>query len=157
MVEIGGRRVSGAGISQGLEVRSSRFGDLGAEVVYSILRLRSEVFVVEQGCVFLDIDGRDAEAGTWHCWVQSGPEVLSYLRVLTGSPGSSIGRVATSPDYRHQGLATRLVGTALELAERPVAIDAQVRLVRWYAGFGFGRSGDDFVEDGILHTPMELT
>ena len=125
-------------------------------MLYSILRLRSEVFVEEQACAFLDLDGRDTEAGAWHFWVQAGPEVVSYLRVLAEYRGSSIGRVVTRSGFRHRGLATRLVATALELAPRPVAINAQVRLVAWYAGFGFGRSGEDFMEDGILHTPMEL-
>ncbi|MBW3614433.1 MAG: GNAT family N-acetyltransferase [Actinobacteria bacterium] len=152
---------------EALEVRSARFDDIDPQVVYDILRLRSEVFVVEQGCVFLDIDGRDVEAGTWHCWVQYsplggaararvGPQVVSYLRVLTEGGGSSIGRVVTTPGYRHRGLASRLLGVGLQLAQRPVSVNAQVRLVPWYAGLGFARSGDDFVEDGILHTPMEL-
>jgi ElaA protein len=131
--------------------------DLAAAPLYGILRLRAEVFVVEQDCVYLDPDGRDLEPTTRHLWVQEDGHVIACLRVLVEPDGaSSIGRVATTPTQRSRGLAAELVKEALADAPRPVRINAQSYLVGWYGRFGFEPSGAEFVEDGILHTPMTL-
>ncbi|WP_380168440.1 GNAT family N-acetyltransferase [Jannaschia sp. R86511] len=133
--------------------------DLAARQLYELLRLRSEVFVVEQDCVYPDLDGRDLEAGTEHRWAHEAdrPEqVLAYLRVLVDPGARRIGRVVTSPAARGRGLAGELVA-AVVTEHGPgtrLVLDAQSHLADWYARFGFGRDGDDFVEDGIPHTPM---
>ena len=132
-------------------------GELPATALYGILRLRSEVFVVEQSCVYLDADGRDLEPSTRHLWIEDEPSgaVVAALRVLDDADGvTSIGRVVTAKTHRSQGLAGQLVRRALRCARPPVRIDAQSHLVDWYAGFGFAVDGDEFVEDGIPHTPM---
>lgn len=133
--------------------------DLTADQLYRLLRLRAEVFVVEQACVYLDPDGRDLEPATRHLWVEDGATgaVVAALRVLAEpAGGSSVGRVVTAPAHRSQGLGARLVAEALEGAPRPVHINAQSHLVEWYGRFGFVVDGDEFVEDGIPHTPMVL-
>jgi ElaA protein len=141
-------------------IRSARFNELRPDVLYGILRLRSEVFVVEQSCVYLDTDGRDIEPTTTHWWIED-PRgaVIAYLRLLRTPrhEGSEIGRVVTAAGNRNRGYAQRLVEQALRVAPRPVRINAQTRLVSWYTSrFGFIVNGEEFDEDGIAHTPMLL-
>ena len=135
--------------------------DLAPRTLYRILRLRAEVFVVEQACPFLDVDGRDLLPSTVHLWADpdpSAPTVAAALRVLREDRDDGavrIGRVATSLGWRRRGLAGALVEHALGLAGRaPVVVDAQARLAGWYRRWGFERAGADFVEDGIVHVPM---
>ena len=133
-------------------------GELPATALYGILRLRSEVFVVEQACVYLDPDGRDLEPSTRHLWIEDDGRVVAALRVMHDADGAtSIGRVVTAPSHRSKGLAAELVRSALDTTPtRPVRINAQSHLVGWYAQLGFAVDGDEFVEDGIPHTPMAV-
>lgn len=130
--------------------------EISAADLYAALRLRAEVFVVEQACTYLDPDGRDLELGTTHLWL-AGPdgELSAYLRVLTEPAGGHrIGRVVTAPAHRGQRLAGQLLEEALTWTGRPVVLDAQSHLVAVYERHGFARDGAEFVEDGIRHTPM---
>lgn len=139
----------------GATVRAEPFASLPPATAYQLWALRSAVFVVEQDCVYLDLDGRDTEPGTLHLWVEESGEVLATLRVLQDGEVLRIGRVATAAGHRGRGWAGRLLVAALEPAgDRDVVLDAQSHLVPWYAGHGFAVSGEDFVEDGIPHTPM---
>ncbi len=133
-------------------IRSATFEELDARTLYAVLRLRAEVFVVEQACAYLDPDGRDLDAG--HVWMEEDGEVVAYLRIIDGH---HIGRVVTMPAARGDGRAATLIRRALELALRPVHLNAQSQLVGWYERFGFVRDGEEFVEDGIPHAPMTLT
>lgn len=135
----------------------ARFAELDAATLYALLRLRTDVFVVEQRCPYPELDGRDLEPGTRHVWLA--PEATdphAYLRVLAEPDGSHrIGRVCTAEKARGQGLSARLVAAALELiGDAPSVLDAQSYLVEFYLRFGFTRSGVEFVEDGIPHVPM---
>jgi ElaA protein len=136
------------------------FDDLDARTLYRILRLRAEVFVVEQDCPYLDPDGCDAEPSALHLWVDpdpTAPTVAAALRVLVEPDGTRrIGRVVTAPDHRGQGLAGKLLDRALELVPpgAGVVLDAQAHLEPWYTERGFTRAGEEFVEDGIAHVPM---
>ena len=137
------------------EVSSRAFTDLTAARLYEILRLRSEVFVVEQECVYLDPDGRDAEPGTVHHWIDRNGEVAAYARTLSDPEGATrIGRVVTAPAHRGEGLAARLIAHIVAEAGEPLVLDAQSYLVAWYERFGFRVAGPEFVEDGIAHVPM---
>ena len=129
---------------------------LTAPQLHGILRLRAEVFVVEQDCAYLDPDGRDLEPATRHLWVEAGGgQVVACLRVLRDDDGgSSIGRVATAAAHRSRGLAAGLVQRALQGAARPVRLNAQTHLVEWYERLGFEPAGAAFLDDGIPHTPM---
>jgi ElaA protein len=133
--------------------------ELDAPMLYRLLRLRADVFVVEQQCPYPELDGRDLETITRHFWLASdavGGEPLSYLRLLTEPDGSArIGRVCTAASARGQHLSGRLVAAALDLVgARSCVLDAQSHLVAFYKQYGFSESGTEFVEDGIPHTPM---
>jgi ElaA protein len=137
------------------EVLVAAFAELSAETAYRLWALRSEVFVVEQDCPYLDLDGRDLDPSTRHLWIERGGVPVATLRVLDEGEQARIGRVATQERHRGTGLGAVLVEAALSLcAGRAVVLDAQSHLVDWYAGFGFAPSGRGFVEDGIPHTPM---
>jgi ElaA protein len=131
--------------------------NLDIVTLHEILRLRQDVFVVEQHAAYADIDGRDLEPGTLQFWAGQG-SVDSTLRLLREPDGTErIGRVATAAAARGQGLAARLMEAAIAEARSPrIALDAQAHLEQWYGRFGFVRSGAGFDEDGIPHIPMTL-
>jgi ElaA protein len=141
-----------------LTLHEARGPEMSTADLYAALCLRSEVFVVEQVCAYLDLDGRDLDPGTAHLWLAtSDGRVASYIRVLTEPGGGHrIGRVVTRPGNRGAQLTGRLIEHALAVAERPVVLDAQSHLVEVYARHGFVPDGPEFVEDGIAHTPMRL-
>ena len=137
------------------ELRVASFRDLGATALYGILQLRSEVFVVEQKCVYLDLDGRDTEPGTRHLWFSRDGKVRAYLRILNDGEAERIGRVVTAPDARGAGLAGRLLSEALTvIGNRPTVLHAQAHLADFYARYGFQQTGPEYLEDGIPHIPM---
>jgi ElaA protein len=140
-------------------LREARFAELTPTELYGILRLRVDVFVVEQACPYPELDGRDAEPGTVHLWFkQADGAVLATIRVLENGEDRAIGRVATARSVRGRGLSAELVRRGIELcAGRPIDIGAQAYLESWYERFGFRRSGPDYVEDGIPHLPMRLS
>ena len=137
--------------------QARRFADLDTATLYELLRLRFDVFVMEQNCVYPELDGRDTEVDAWHYWIADEGRVVACLRLL-GEPegGSRIGRVATRVEARGRGFAARLMSAALERARRPVEIDAQSHMADWYTRFGFVVSGPEYDDAGILHVPMRL-
>jgi len=131
------------------------FADLTAAKLHQILRLRIDVFVVEQECAYPELDGRDIEAATRHLWFESPDgEIACYLRVLDDGTARRIGRVVTPPSHRSRGLAALLVDEAVARTVGPWVLDAQSHLVDWYVERGFTAAGAEFVEDGIPHVPM---
>lgn len=150
-------RVLGAGspLSE-VVVHDAHLASIDPVVLYGILALRAEAFVVEQACVYLDPDGLDLEPGCRQLWIaDDGGAVVATCRVRTGPDGATwIGRVVTAPAARGQGLAGRLVEHALAVTDGPWALAAQAHLAGWYGDFGFEVSGEEYVEDGIPHVPM---
>jgi ElaA protein len=138
-----------------MEIRVATFPELDPRTAYLLWQLREAVFVVEQDCPYPELDGRDLEPATRHLWSEADEAPVAYLRLLDDGPHLRIGRVLVTPVMRGRGLAEALVRRALEVAaDRPVRLDAQSHLARWYASFGFEQDGEDFVEFGIPHTPM---
>lgn len=139
-------------------IASKRFDELTTVELYEVLRLRCDVFVVEQACAYPELDGRDREPGTTHHWIADDcrPDaVAAYLRTLTEPDGCvRIGRVATDPTARGRGLAARLVEHVGAMTAGPIVLDAQSHLVDWYERMGYAVDGTEFVEDGIPHVPM---
>ncbi|MFV2100191.1 GNAT family N-acetyltransferase [Micromonospora sp. LOL_024] len=137
-------------------LRVASFADLDARTFHDLVRLRVDVFVVEQECAYPEIDGRDVEPGTRHLWLAHDGAPVAYLRILAEPDGSArIGRVVVAPAARGAGHAGRLMVAALtEVGDRPCVLDAQSHLVGFYAPHGFTVCGPEYVEDGIPHTPM---
>jgi ElaA protein len=142
----------------------SRFADLTPHALYAALRARSEVFVVEQHCKFLELDDSDQEA--WHLlgWVhrRGGSALAAYLRVLP--PGckfaeTSIGRVLTTAEFRRTGAGRALMREGVRKSAElypgyGIRIGAQRYLEGFYAEFGFRTASEPYLEDGIAHIQM---
>lgn len=136
---------------------SRRFDELTARELHDVLRLRTDVFVVEQACPYPELDGRDVEPGTEHHWIaDAGLTVACYARTLHDPGGVvRIGRVVTAPAVRGRGLAAVMMRALVDRhGDAPLVLDAQSHLAEWYRAFGFVPAGDEFVEDGIPHVPM---
>jgi ElaA protein len=137
------------------EVRVASFLDLDAATLYALLKLRSDVFVVEQQCCYADLDGRDTEPGTRHVWLARDRDVLAYLRILADDGTERIGRVVVAKSGRGAGHAGRLMAHALAvIGNRDSVLEAQAHLVGLYERFGYAVTGPQYLEDGIPHVPM---
>lgn len=136
------------------------FSELGPDQLYDILRLRSEVFVVEQACIFQDMDNLDQAAV--HLQGRVGGILAATARIL--KPGiayeePSIGRVVSSPQYRKKGIGLALITKAIEETNKlhgnlPIKIGAQLYLKEFYEKFGFNQCSDTYIEDNIPHIKM---
>ncbi len=158
-------------------------GELTLVTLHDILRLRVDVFVVEQNCPYPELDGRDLTPTTTHWWIgepvtelqqtetpaggdpgeaadEDAVPIESYVRVIDHSPTSAepatrqLGRVVTHPTARGQGQAAAVIRAVLAAEPGAVMCEAQSYLREWYEGLGFTVIGEEFVEDGIPHYPM---
>jgi ElaA protein len=140
-----------------VELRVASFRDLDTTTLYAILKLRTDVFVVEQKCAYPELDGRDDEPGTRHVWLSRGDDIAAYLRILDDGEVQRVGRVVVAADERGAGHAGRLMTRALTvIGNRTSVLEAQAYLVRFYAKFGYVQTGPEYIEDGIPHVPMRL-
>lgn len=140
------------------ELRVASFVEIDPRTAYLIWKLRVDVFVVEQNCPYPDLDGRDLESATEHLWIERDGAPLAYLRILDDGDVARIGRVVCASSERGAGHASALMRAAIErIGQRASVLDAQSYLTKWYAGFGYEVDGDEFLEDGIPHTPMRRT
>jgi ElaA protein len=164
-------------LHESLEWRWKPFADLTAREVYDMLEARSAVFVVEQQCVYHDIDGHDKDA--WHLFAYAHgtdtdtsnaergegarhPALAGYLRVLLPDASDAdirIGRVLTTSDFRRIGLGSAMLEQALKhiVAHWPdaaIKLHAQAHLQMFYGAFGFEPISDIHDEDGIPHVWM---
>jgi ElaA protein len=138
-------------------LRSCQFADLDTRTLYAILRLRCDVFVVEQRSAYPDVDGRDTEPDTMHLWLEDDGVIIAYSRVLRDPGEFRIGRVCTAPTYRGRGLAARLMQAALDAIDAdgaPCVLEAQTAATWLYERFGFTVSGERYLDEGIEHVPM---
>lgn len=138
----------------------STFEQLLPQQLYALLQLRAQVFVVEQACLFQDMDGLDPRA--LHLLGSGDAGLIAYARCFP--PGvsfaeASVGRIVTHPAARGTGLGHLLLARAMEVirsqwGEQPVRIGAQARLKAFYQGHGFADVGRPYDEDGIAHLEM---
>jgi ElaA protein len=131
--------------------------EITAAELYAVLRLRVDVFVVEQACPYPDLDGLDLRDDTLQVWAHEDGEVLGTIRVLrSAGTDPAIGRVATSAAARGRGVAGALIehGITLCRPDATIGLHAQAHLEQWYARYGFARAGETYDEDGIPHVPM---
>lgn len=143
-----------------IEWECLRFDELTTNRLYQILKIRQEVFAVEQNSVYLDVDGRDLDA--LHVFATRDAELMAYCRVLPPGlkyPEASIGRVLTTATARGSGSGRQLMDFALTVCADyyhgcGVRISAQIYLEEFYKGFGFTRCSPPYDEDGIPHIEM---
>lgn len=143
-----------------IQFRRSTFKELSAEEVYAILQLRSEVFVVEQNCVYQDIDGKDHKA--IHIIGEYEGKITAYARIFKAGDyfkNTSIGRVVVDFNYRdrkwgHDLIRESILGIQHHFGESPITISAQLYLKKFYESHGFFVVGETYLEDGIPHIEM---
>lgn len=145
--------------------RIADFNQLTTQELYELSQLRQAIFVVEQDCPYLDLDGKDqqcwhlmghAEDGTLAAYARLVPPGVSYPQA------ASIGRVVVEAGFRQKGLGIALMERAIAAVQErwgdaPLAISAQDYLLRFYQSLGFQPSEDRYLEDGIPHTKMWYT
>ncbi len=139
------------------------FTELSAQELYAIMRLRQEVFIVEQNCPYLDADGKDLKS--YHLMGYVGNELVAYSRIV--KPGVSydevsIGRVVSSTAHRKKAFGIQLMNESIQRIENLygqvlIRIGAQQYLQKFYESFGFVREGESYMEDGIPHIIMLRT
>ena len=140
------------------------FDQLSTRQLYSLLELRSDIFIVEQNCAYPDIDGKDQKA--YHLLGYNRENILvAYLRIL--APGISfidacIGRVVVRTAYRKGGIGSQLMTTGIEhcrklYPETGIRISAQAHLVEFYSSLSFKKVSDVYIEDGVPHVQMYLS
>jgi ElaA protein len=148
-----------------IEWQWKTFDELSADELYEIMKIRQEVFMIEQNCIYQDIDDLDKTA--WHltAWdtkQTNTRKVQAYLRIVF--PGykfkqPSIGRIPTVKELRRNGLGKELLRNAvlkieMEYPNQPIRISAQQHLYKFYAQFGFEQVSEPYDEDGIVHIEM---
>lgn len=143
-----------------LEIRTKTFSELSTEELYALLQLRSEVFVVEQDCVYQDIDGKDQKA--WHVLGFKGDVLVAYTRIF--KPGdyfedASIGRVVVAKNQREHQYGYDIMNASIyvvknQLKSDRIKISAQLYLKNFYKKLGFNPIGEEYLEDNIPHIAM---
>ncbi len=129
--------------------------ELSTAVLHGLLRLRSDVFIVEQGIIYADIDGKDLRSSTTHFWVSEDGDIASCLRVVPEGSGARVGRVCTRHSRRRLGYGIALLKSAVqEYGGAPLILDGQLAVVDFYRAAGFVPAGPEFIDDGIPHVPM---
>lgn len=135
--------------------------ELTKKEFHDIIQLREEVFVVEQNCPYLDVDGKDETS--YHLFLYKGKELAAYSRLIpkgvSYKEGSSIGRVVVSPRFRNQQLARKMMEIALQkilgiFSSDRIIISAQTYLITFYTSLGFQMTGKEYLEDNLPHIKM---
>ena len=143
-----------------IQFKIKPFNELSVPELYQTLQLRSEVFVVEQNCVYQDIDGKDGKA--LHLLGIYEGEVVAYSRLFAAGyyfDNASIGRVVISPKFRdrkwgHELIKNAIEGIKMHYGAGVITISAQLYLKKFYETHGFVQDGEQYLEDGITHIKM---
>ena len=138
------------------------FNALSIDELYSLLRLRSEVFVVEQNCVYQDLDGKDEKA--LHLLGSYDGKIVAYTRLFNANDyfeNASIGRVVIDQNYRerkwgHELMRQAIAGIKEHFGETKITISAQLYLQKFYEAQGFVRTSEMYLEDDIPHIEMKI-
>jgi len=139
-------------------LKIKKFKELSLIELYKILKLRVDVFVVEQNCPYPELDGEDGDAV--HLFIEEEGAIASYLRIITRQEKTRIGRVITHKDYRGKKLSSKLMEEAMtyineHYPKKPIILSAQEHLQHFYAQFGFVSVSEMYLEDDIPHVDME--
>jgi ElaA protein len=145
-----------------MKIEVKKFKDLSVDEIYEILKLRSEVFVVEQGCIYQDIDGKDKKA--MHLTGKKDNEIIAYTRIFDSGDYyelPSIARVVVKKKTRGKERGKEIMKESIKyikenLQEKTIALSAQKYLEKFYKDLGFIVEGEEYLEDGIPHQKMKL-
>ena len=143
-----------------MELIVKHFDELSTKELYEILKTRSEIFVVEQDCVYQDLDDKDQDAIHVFCWNDKG-RVAGCLRVFMRDEANKVAQIGRVVTLEHgKGLGRKLLREGVEVAERSfdadrIYLEAQKYAIGYYAKEGFEVTSDEFLEDGIPHVQME--
>ncbi|WP_353892679.1 GNAT family N-acetyltransferase [Proteinivorax hydrogeniformans] len=137
----------------------STFSDLSNEDIYEIMKLRVDIFVVEQNCPYPELDNNDQKA--WHLYIKKDGNIVSYARILFKDSSAAIGRVVTHKSYRGLGLSQMILKEAIETIKTntnytKIHLSAQCYILDLYKKLGFKVVSDQYLEDNIPHVDMEL-
>ena len=140
-----------------MELKS--FKELDSTELYEILKLRAEVFVIEQDCNYLDPDGQDYNA--YHLYDKKDDQIVSYARLYESKEYCYIGRVLTSKSVRREGYGINLMNEAIKHCKslypnKDIVISAQEYLLKFYGEFGFVAEGERYFEDNLPHFKMRI-
>lgn len=143
-----------------LKIRATRFDGLTRDKLYELLRLRSEIFVVEQNCAYQDIDNKDQDG--LHIIGEINSEIVAYTRCFP--PGyyfteAAIGRVLVKKGFRKKGYAHQIINASMKTIEdefqiSEIKLSGQQYLIEFYESHGFHQVGKGYLEDGIPHIAM---
>ncbi|WP_105255334.1 GNAT family N-acetyltransferase [Pseudoalteromonas sp. T1lg75] len=141
--------------------RHKHFNELSLDELFTLMRARVDVFVVEQNCPYPELDDADIAADTLHLMGYQDGQLCAYARCISKGENLAIGRVLCVDRWRGQGVAKELMNEALSLCHshfpgRTVVLSAQTYLLDFYRGFGFETQGERYLEDGIEHQDMQL-
>lgn len=137
------------------------FAELSVEELYGILKLRQDVFIIEQNCLYADIDELDEQCQ--HVYAVDRKRIKAYLRCIPPANGTepALGRVLVAEDARRRGIARVLMQRGIaylqnEYPGRKIKVAAQCYLQMFYESLGFVRTSEPYMEDGIAHIDMHL-
>lgn len=143
-----------------LTLHCEHLSAIAPETVYRILKLRQDVFSIDQQATDADIDGRELEPGTLMLWGEDATgQVVGHARILVDTHATHIGRMVVDSSHRHAGYGRRVMLAAVREALTrapglPLEISAQAYLEAWYQSMGFVTIGEAYMEAGIRHVPM---
>ena len=145
-----------------MKITVFKYQDLGPDRLYEILKLRSEVFVVEQKCAYQDLDNKDEKA--LHLLGEENNKIIAYTRIFRKGDffkNSSIGRVLVKKEYRNKDYGRKIMISSIEKLkkdpkEEKIELSAQKYLLKFYSELGFEKTGEEYLEDNIPHVKMIL-
>lgn len=143
-----------------MDFQHHTFNELTLTQLYDILQLRQDVFVLEQECLYRDIDGLDATSE--HVFLYDDSQLVAYSRIYAKQDMMHIGRVIIAKSHRGQSLARQMIQYCIDylfhdIQAKKIHISAQLRLQQFYESLGFVASSEPFDEDGIMHIQMTKT
>jgi len=145
-----------------IQIEVKEFQELSTKELHDILRLRSQIFVVEQDCIYEDVDGKDGKA--LHVIGKKEGEIVAYARIFKSGDyfgEAGIGRVAVKKNQRKYGYGRDIMKASIAAVERyfnesVIRVSAQLYLERFYHSLGFEQVAEGYLEDGIPHIGMVL-
>ena len=145
-----------------MKVEAKKFSELSVKELYELLKLRTEIFVVEQECIYQDMDGKDSLAV--HILGMEEEKIIAYTRIFNGGDyydEPSIGRVVVDKKRRGEDKGKEIMNESINyiknnMQEKEIVLSAQKYLDKFYRDLGFKSEGEDYLEDGIPHQKMRL-